>query len=222
MKTLTHKPFAKKLGVIAVTLSLCFAASSALLLFSVVDEASFDANLLRNISAYFGLDLIGLLIVQGIFAKSLNDAIRNAQESASAPSSSKFGTADRGERDSGMEKSSTRNISHASQVTASSRPGTGERDVVLSNNPARMHMVQEEEEDGRLQAAAAAAPRFDSSVASSSASAPFALKPKQTASSMRPPPVPVVSEHIELQMLSTDRSLDDEEATGSSGGGESD
>jgi hypothetical protein len=144
MNTISHKQFAKKLGMIAVALSLSFALSSALLLFSVVDEASFDANLLRNISAYFALDLIGLLIVQGIFAKSLNDAIRTAQESKSTASSSKFGTDHGSSRNPHAEKSSTRHTT-TSVVRPSVAMDPHENDTVeLQLNPVHSNMRSDE------------------------------------------------------------------------------
>jgi hypothetical protein len=144
MNTISHKQFAKKLGMIAVALSLSFALSSALLLFSVVDEASFDASLLRNISAYFGLDLVGLLIVQGIFAKSLNDAIRTAQESKGAASSSKFGTNHGSSRNPHAEKSSTRHTT-TSAVRRSVAMDPHENDTVeLQLNPVQSNMRSDE------------------------------------------------------------------------------
>ena len=107
MKTISHKPFARKLGVIAVALALSFALSSALLLYSVIDEDSFGENLLRNSGGYFGLDLVALVIVQSIFSKSLTDAIRTSRNKKNNKSSSEFGSAVDDGRSSKLHSSRT-------------------------------------------------------------------------------------------------------------------
>ena len=68
-------PYARKLFFVAVSFSACFFATSAILLLSVVDEQFYIENLTKFNIVYFSLDLIVLMIVMGLFAKSVTDSI---------------------------------------------------------------------------------------------------------------------------------------------------
>jgi hypothetical protein len=75
--------YVRKLGVVAVTLSLAFALSATALIDSIVSPSATAAGALLESVAYFGLDLLGLMIVLGLFASSISSSIaaRNSVES---------------------------------------------------------------------------------------------------------------------------------------------
>jgi hypothetical protein len=92
LKTISHGPYARKLGAIALSLILSFALSAVVLLYTALGEgggagtAGHQRTLITS-SLYWALDIVALLIVMSIFARSLTDAIK-AKEAAGASSSS--------------------------------------------------------------------------------------------------------------------------------------
>ena len=82
VRTLTKdfaSPYARKLFTVAVAFSTAFFASSGILLTSVVAPDYHSKHIINFNIVYFSLDIFVMLIVMGLFAKSVNDTILAAR-----------------------------------------------------------------------------------------------------------------------------------------------
>ncbi len=116
--------------MIAIGLSSAFACSAGVLAYSITEGA--EDHFIVVSSAYWGLDLLALLIVCGIFAASLDAAVQAAKGNGGGVNGS--------EKSGGWEKSS--NHPNGKSGTASSRIG-GSSQAPSSSRP--MKLIDDDE-----------------------------------------------------------------------------